>query len=209
MKVDLPFSFDIGTAAFVIVDMQNDFVRSNAPLGVPDALQTIEPVNAVQGLFRAAKRPVIFTRFVAGSEPSLLWTWSPQIREPTNCCKIGHRRYYEDIKAEREAIAVIDELNPRADDPIIDKFWYGAFFRTNLEDVLLSFRADTVVVAGTVTQICVEETARQAFHHGFKTIVLRDCVSSFDPQLHEAALKNLNMKFGAVISSREFIGLAT
>lgn len=61
----------------------------------------------------------------------------------------------------------------------------------------------------TLTQICVEETARQAFHHGFKTIVLRDCVSSFDPQLHEATLKNLNMKFGAVISSKEFSELAT
>ena len=209
MKVDLPFAFDMGTAAFVIVDMQNDFVRSNAPLGVPDALQTIEPITAVQELFRAAKRPVIFTRFVAGSEPSLLWTWSPQIREPTNCCKIGHRRYYQDIQAEREVIAVIDELNPRAGDPIIDKFWYGAFFRTNLEDVLRSFKADTIVAAGTVTQICVEETARQAFHHAFKTIVLRDCVSSFDPQLHEATLKNLNMKFGVVISSGEFMDLAT
>jgi len=209
MKVNLPFSFDMGTTAFVVVDMQNDFVRSNAPLGVPDAIKTIEPINAVKDLFRKVDRPVIFTRFVAGQQPSLLWTWSPQIQEPTNCCKIGHRRYYEDIKAERDVIAVIDELDPRADDPIIDKFWYGAFFRTNLEDVLHSFKADTVVIAGTVTQICVEETVRQAFHHGFKTVVLRDCVSSFDPQLHEATLKNLNMKFGAVISSKEFIELST
>jgi nicotinamidase-related amidase len=209
MTVDLPFAFDMGTAAFVIVDMQNDFVRSNAPLGVPGAINTIQPINAVQDLFRKVRRPVIFTRFVAGEESTMLWTWSPQIREPTNCCKIGHRRYYEDIKAEREVIAMIDELNPQSHDPIIDKFWYGAFFRTNLEDVLRSFKADTVVVAGTVTQICVEDTARQAFHHGFKTIVLRDCVSSFDPQLHEATLKNLNTKFAAVISSKEFIELAT
>ena len=33
MKADLPFSFDMSSTAFVIVDMQNDFVRSNAPLG--------------------------------------------------------------------------------------------------------------------------------------------------------------------------------
>jgi nicotinamidase-related amidase len=139
MMADLPFSFDIGSAAFVIVDMQNDFVRSNAPLGVPAAVKTIEPINAVKDLFRCRNRPVIFTRFVAGSEASLLWTWSPQIKEPTNCCKIGQLRYYEDIKAERECIAVIDEL---------------------------------------------------------------------DPQLHEATLKNLNMKFGVVLSSKEFIELA-
>jgi len=65
----------------------------------------------------------------------------------------------------------------------------------------------SVVLAGTVTQICVEETAREAFHHGFNSIVLRDCVSSFDPQLHEGTLKNLHMKFGVVIDSGELAQL--
>jgi nicotinamidase-related amidase len=208
MKPSLPFSFSIDTSAFLIVDLQNDFVRQNAPLAVPDAVKTLRPVNEVKALFRRHGRPVIFTRFVAGPEPSLLWTWSPQLREPVNCCRIGYRRYYEDIEAERECIAVVDELDPQPGDITVDKYWYGAFFRTNLEDVLRSFKADTVVIAGTVTQICVEDTARQAFHHGFKTIVLRDCVSSFDPHLHEATLNNLHTKFGAVISSEELAGLA-
>jgi nicotinamidase-related amidase len=196
------------TAAFVIVDLQNDFVRVGAPLEVPDARKTLGPVSEVASLFRRHGRPVIFTRFVAGPEPSLLWTWSPQLREPVNCCRIGHRRRYEDIGAERECIAVVDELKPQPGDLIVDKYWYGAFFHTNLEDVLRSFKVDTVVVAGTVTQICVEETAREAFHHGFNTIVLRDCVSSYDPQLHEGTLKTLHMKFGVVMSSGELAALA-
>jgi len=199
--MDQPFEFVIDRAAFIIVDMQNDFVRQNAPLGVPDALTTVAPIKNVIRQFRAASRPVIFTRFVAGPEETLLWTWSPQIRPPVNCCKIGFVRYYEDIDTERECIAVIDELNPEPGDPVVDKFGYGGFFRTNLPDILNAYRVDTVVISGTVTQICVEETAREAFHHGLKTIVLSDCVSSFDPELHRASLRNLAMKFGMVTTS--------
>ncbi len=65
----------------------------------------------------------------------------------------------------------------------------------------------SVVVAGTVTQICVEETARQAFHHGYRTTVLSDCVSSFDSAMHAATLKNLNMKFGVVMDSKDYLEL--
>src|SRR5690606_8483722 len=142
------------------------------------------PTNALIGTFRRLGRPVIFTRFVAGENPSLLWTWSPQIHAPVNCCKTGHRRAYGDINGEREGIAIVDEFDVRPGDPVIDKYWYGAFFRTNLTDILLSHGADSIVIAGTVTQICVEDTARQGFHEGFKVVVVEDCVSSFAPDLH-------------------------
>ena len=197
----------MSTAAFVVIDLQNDFVRPDAPLYVPEALGTIEPVNRVGRRFRSKGRPVMFTRFVAGPNESLLWTWSPEIREPVNCCKLGHTRYYTDIAREAEVVAVVDELERDEKDIVLDKFWYGAFHRTNLEDLLAAHAADTVVLAGTVTQICVEETARQAFHHGFKTIVLSDCCSSFAPDLQAATLKNLDMKFGAVMTSAEFLEL--
>jgi nicotinamidase-related amidase len=198
-----PFALRLASAAFVIVDMQNDFVRVGAPLEVPDARATIKPITAVTRLFRAARRSVIYTRFVTGERETLLWTWSPQIRPPVCCCRVGFRRRYEDIGAERECMAVIDELVVEPGDHVVDKYWYGGFYRTRLQDILFAEGADTVVIAGTVTQICVEETARGAFHHGFKTVVVSDCVSSFAPDLHAAALKNHAMKFGMVLDSRE------
>ena len=85
-----------------------------------------------------------------------------------------------DVGRELDCVAVIDELRVRPGDYVVDKYWYGAFFRTNLHDILLSEHVDTVAVCGTVTQVCVEETAREAFHLGLKTVVLSDCVSSFD-----------------------------
>ena len=200
-----PFALRLASAAFVIVDMQNDFVRVGAPLEVPDTRATIEPIKAVTRLFRAAGRPVIYTRFVTGERETLLWTWSPQIRPPVCCCRVGLRRRYTDIGGERECMAVIDELVVEPGDHVVDKYWYGGFYRTSLLDILFAEGADTVVIAGTVTQICVEETARGAFHNGFKTVVVSDCVSSFAPDLHAAALKNHAMKFGMVLDSQALV----
>ena len=59
----------------------------------------------------------------------------------------------------------------------------------------------SLLVTGTVTQICVEETAREAFHHGFRTTLVADAVSSYAPDLHAATLKNFAMKFGWVEDS--------
>ncbi|MND06551.1 putative hydrolase [compost metagenome] len=61
------------------------------------------------------------------------------------------------------------------------------------------------MITGTVTQICVEETAREAFHHGYKTTVVEDGVSSFAPDLQAAMLKNFGMKFGWVARSESII----
>ena len=200
-----PFEPRLSSSAFVIVDMQNDFVRVGAPLEVPDARATIAPIREVAARFRAAGRPVVFTRFVTGPGETLLWKWSPQIYPPVNCCRLGFRRSYADIPGERECAAVIDELAVQPGDYLVDKFWYGAFFRTNLHDILVAEGADTVVIAGTVTQICVEDTARQSFHHGFKTVLLSDGVSSFDPELQAATLKNFAMKFGRVMASSDLL----
>jgi len=201
MSESPPFDIDPSRTALIVVDMQNDFVRVGAPLEVPDARATIQPIRDTIDLFRRLGRPVIFTRFIAGPKETLLWKWSPQLRPPVNCCKPGFRRRYGDAEGELDCIAVIDELTVEPGDYVVDKYWYGAFFRTNLHDILLSEHVDTTVVCGTVTQICVEETARESFHLGLKTAVLSDCVSSYDPGMHAATLKNFALKFGRVLDS--------
>ena len=202
MSESPPFDIDPSRTALIVVDMQNDFVRVGAPLEVPDARDTIQPIRSTIDLFHRLQRPVVFTRFIAGPKETLLWKWSPELRPPVNCCKPGFLRRYGDAEGELNCIAVIDALTVQPGDYVVDKYWYGAFFRTNLHDILLSEHVDTTVVCGTVTQICVEETARESFHLGLKTVVLSDCVSSYDPGMHAATLKNFSLKFGRVLDSR-------
>ena len=197
------FQLRADRSALIVVDMQNDFVRVGAPLEVPDARETIDVHIELLDWFRTRKRPVIFTRFVAGPHPTLMWKWSPQIAPPVCCCWPGYMRGYGDIEGERDCVAVIDELAPHPGEAQIDKYGYNAFHRTRLTDLLVAHAVDTVLVTGTVTQICVEDTARGAFHEGFQTAVVADAVSSYAPDLQRASLQTLAMKYGRVVKADE------
>ncbi len=195
--------------ALVIVDMQNDFVRVGAPLEVPQARETISNHKELIGFTREKGISVIYTKFLAGPERTLVWEWSPMLAPPVCCCWKGHRRYYEDVKKELDCSDIIEEIYPESGDPVVDKFGYGAFHNTNLEDLLKARLVESLFVTGTVTQICVEETAREAFHRGFKTTLVSDAVSSYMEDLHEATLKNFGMKFGWVSTAREVMDAIT
>lgn len=199
---DVPPNERLRDPALLVIDMQNDFVRVGAPLEVPDARTTIAPVQHLLGAFRARGLPVVFTRFLARELPDLLWLWSPQCQPDTKACWKGHRRRYPDTDDALDCTAVIDELEPYSGELVIDKFGYGAFHDTDLDEYLRALGVGSLLVTGTVTQICVEETARQAFHHGYRTTIVADAVSSFAPDLHAATLKNFAMKFGWVVDTK-------
>ena len=92
----------------------------------------------------------------------------------------------------------MDELTPEPGEVVVDKYGYGSFHNTLLEDALRAAQIAQVWVVGTVTQICVEETVREGFHRGFEMVVAADGVSSFDDELHRATLRNLGQKFALV-----------
>lgn len=191
--------------ALVVVDMQNDFVRVGAPLEVPDSRDTIEVHQKLLAEFRRRGLTVIYTKFISMPEEYPIWNWSPQCLPPTKCCWKGHQRYYPDVGKELDCTEIIDELTPRADEPIIEKFWYGSFHGTPLADILHNRGIESLAITGTVTQVCVEETAREAFQHGFLTTMIADAVSSNVPDLHAATLKNFARKFGWVENSPDFL----
>ncbi len=195
---------DIAKTALLIVDMQNDFVRCGGAMQVEDALKTVPAIKSLLDFARAKDMPVIYTKFVTGKNSSLLWNWSPQI-EQDNACRRCFERHYPDIQKTLNCSDIIDELSPLQNEYVIEKYWYSSFRNTSLVDVLQSENCDTVIVTGTVTQICVEDTVHDAFANGFKVIVAQDGVSSFDDELHQATLKNIEMKYGYVMTSEEII----
>ena len=191
--------------ALIIVDMQNDFVREGAPMEVPDARQTITQHQHLIAFCRKAGIPILYTRFLAGPTRTLMWEWSPQLEAPTLACRRGHYRYYADVDRTLDCVDIIDEIYPKPGDYVIDKYGYGAFHSTNLDATLRSLGVESLILTGTVTQICVEETGRQAFHHGYKTTMVSDAVSSYLPDLHAAVLRNFALKFGWVMTTDEVL----
>lgn len=194
-------ALDLDRQALLVIDMQNDFVRVGAPQEVSDARAITPVVQALVRSFREAGRPIVFTRFMAGPQETLITRWSPECGADTRSCWPGEWRDYADTDQSLEGFDVIPELVVAPDDLVIDKYGYGAFAGTNLADALQARRCDQVVTCGVVTQICVEDTVRQGLQHGFEMVVVPDAVASFDPELHRASLRSMGMKFARVHDS--------
>lgn len=193
-----PFSLARARAGLLVVDLQNDFVRVGAPQEVPSARATLTAVAALRRAARQTGMPVIFTRYTAGPEITHLAWFSPECGPPECSCWPGVSRAYADRTEPLAGHDVVDELTPLPDELVIDKYGYGAFHNTVLEDALRARNLRQLWVVGTVTQICVEETVREGYRRGFEMVVAADGVSSFDDHMHRATLRNLAQKFALV-----------
>ncbi|QDT02253.1 Streptothricin hydrolase [Rubripirellula lacrimiformis] len=106
------------------------------------------------------------------------------------------------------------EVESRPRDILIDKQMPGSFTGTNLGDWLQQIGADTVTIAGYMTQMCCDTTARQAFHRGFKVEFLRDATGTLaveneggsvtGEQLHTATLVAQQMFISDVIDHQQW-----
>lgn len=193
-----PFSLDVSRAALLVVDLQNDFVRAGAPQEVASARSTLARVVTLRAATRGASRPVVFTRYTAGPDVTHHAWFSPECGPPLRSCWPGVERVYDDRESSLAGHDVVDELSPMPGEVIVDKYGYGSFHNTVLDDVLCAANVTQVWVVGTVTQICVEETVREGFRRGYEMVVAADGVSSFDDELHRATLRNLAQKFALV-----------
>lgn len=98
-------------------------------------------------------------------------------------------------------------LSTQNDDLYFEKTAYSAFFpgSCQLPEILSGSAIDTVIIAGTVTNICCESSARDAFTRGFRVIFLTDGTAARRDQDHNAALCNIYRSFGDVRATEEII----
>ncbi|MEA2148397.1 MAG: biuret amidohydrolase [Solirubrobacteraceae bacterium] len=88
-----------------------------------------------------------------------------------------------------EATELADGLAPRPDEYLIRKRRYSAFFATELELVLRSYGARTLVLVGGLTDVCVHYTFADAHQHDYHCRVVTDCVGGSSQRAHDAALE--------------------
>lgn len=107
-----------------------------------------------------------------------------------------------------------DEVESRQRDVLIDKSLPGSFTNTPLAEFLKDHDIDTISIAGYMTQVCCDTTARQAFHRGLSVEFLSDATGTLDvenkagsvtaEQLHESILVAQQMFFSDVIDRAEW-----
>ena len=103
--------------------------------------------------------------------------------------------------------AVWSELDVVPADHIVIKNRYSAFISgsSQLERLLRSLGIDTVLIAGTKTNVCCEATARDAMMLDFKVVLVSDCCAALSDDEHRATLENIIQQFGDVMTGPEVL----
>jgi nicotinamidase-related amidase len=195
-----PFSFDKDSVALVVIDMQRDFLEPGGfgeSLGndVSQLRRTIEPLAAFMATWRANGLPIIHTREghlpdLSDCPPAKLMRGAPSMRigDPSPNGRILIRgEYGHDI---------IDELQPIEGEAVVDKPGKGAFYATELQELLEKDSIKSLLVAGVTTEVCVHTTVREANDRGYECLVLADCVGSYFPEFQRVGLEMIAAQGG-------------
>jgi nicotinamidase-related amidase len=209
-----PYEFvcDPARTALLVIDMQRDFLEPGGfgeMLGndVSHLRRAVAPTRRVLDVFRARALPVIHTR--EGHRPDLSDCPPSKRRRGRLATGIGDPGPMGRILVRGEhGHDIIPELAPAPGEPVIDKPGKGAFYATDLETRLQALGVQSLVVAGVTTEVCVQTTVREANDRGYECLVLEDCVASYFPELHAAALAMVKAQggiFGWVTSSARLL----
>ncbi|WP_067687282.1 cysteine hydrolase family protein [Nocardia jejuensis] len=214
--VPAEFSFDPRSIALLVIDMQRDFLLPGGfgeSLGNDvDLLRTvIDPLAALIAAARATGIPVIHTR--EGHLPDLSDCPPAKLLRGNPSQRIGDPGAFGRILIRGEyGHDIIDELAPLAGEVVIDKPGKGAFYGTELAEVLERDSIRSLLVTGVTTEVCVHTTVREANDRGYECLVVSDCVGSYFPEFQRVGLEMIAAQggiFGWVADSPAVIGALT
>jgi ureidoacrylate peracid hydrolase len=182
-KIDSVITLEARRTAVLVVDMLNDFCKPGGAMVLPGYEKLVAPQRAVLSAARAMSAPVVF----------IVDTHRPNMRREREFLK----RTPHCLEGSWGA-RVIDDLEPRAEDIYVTKRRYSAFFNTDLDLTLKDMEIDALIIMGIVTNICVRATVHDAFFHGYRVVVPRDCVAATGPREQESSLYDIATHFGIV-----------
>jgi len=171
--------------ALIVVDVQNDFCHPDGAcakrgLDVSGAKEIIPNLKKLIDWSHKQKTPVILIQTIHTPETdSEAWcrpgTWGIE--------------FYE--------------FSPAKEDIIVNKHRYSAFINTRLSTVLRTVKAETLIMTGVATNVCVESTARDGFMLDYNILLVPDCCSAPSKAAHDMTLETITKHFGMVAVSDE------
>jgi len=196
------FSFDKSRIALVVIDMQRDFAEPGgfgASLGndVSRIGRIVPTVKRLIEGFRAQGLPVIHTMECHRPDLSDL---PPAKRNRGNpALRIGDPGPMGRVLIAGEpGTSIIDELAPIAGEWVVEKPGKGAFYATQLANILKDNDVAQLVFAGVTTEVCVQTTMREANDRGYECLLAEDATESYFAEFKEAALRMITAQ-GAIV----------
>ncbi|MBM3608118.1 MAG: cysteine hydrolase [Alphaproteobacteria bacterium] len=186
--------------ALIVVDMQNAFMPlpvAHAPCDM--APKIVPQINALAQAVRETGGVVVWIQTACTQGDKITWSNAHNI--------VSHERALQRFAAlERgsEGYALYKDMDARPEDLYVEKHRFSAFIQnsSDLDAILREKGIDTVLITGTVTNVCCESTARDAMMLNYKVVMVSDCNAADNDEEHNATLRAIYLTFGDVMDSK-------
>lgn len=193
-----------GRTALLVVDMQRAFLEPGEAMEVPPARDVVPRIGKLIAMFRDKGLPVVFTRFTYSAEaPLLVGELHPEHRAAIPGAPVGTGRPSSSCLEGQGNVSIVPDLEPRAGELVIDKRYYDGFNGTVLDGALRARGITTLVVTGTMTDICVLATVVGGFNREYRMVVVEDGVATLWPGIQDAVLDILGRAYARVTSAKD------
>ncbi len=199
-----PFeNFTPETTALIVVDMQNFFVADGHLGAVATAREIVPNINAIADGLRSAGGKVVWLVTAFDQATAVEWSTffdhfnSPEMRKGV----------LAGLKKDSDGYALNPELNVRDEDIIIEKDRFSAFIQgsSDIHEQMQKRNIDTLLITGTVTNVCCESTARDASMLNYKTVMVADGNAASSDVSHNATLNSLYGGFCDVLTTEAIL----
>jgi ureidoacrylate peracid hydrolase len=185
--------------ALVVVDMQKAFMLpSVAHSPCLTAQDIVSNINRLAVATREAGGTVIWIQTAYTDETLEDWSTLYKMLGPK-----GTEKRAKALARGSEGYELWPDLDVKREDLIVEKNRFSAFIQgsSNLAEVLRSRGIDTLLITGTVTNVCCESTARDGMMLNFKTVMLTDGNAAVTDEDHNASLIGFYLIFGDIMST--------
>ncbi|WP_447917692.1 isochorismatase family protein [Achromobacter aegrifaciens] len=188
--------------AVVVVDMQQYFTLPGYQGECAPAREIIAPINRLCDAVRDAGGTIVWVQ-TASDNADLFWSHHHGVMLMPE----RSARRLETLRRDAPGYALHPDLRAHDTDLRVTKRFYSAMApgSSELEPLLRGRGVDTLLIAGTVTNVCCESTARDAMMRDFRSIMVDDALAAVTPAEHENALHGWMLFFGDVLSVDESI----
>lgn len=195
--------FDASRTAFVIVDLQNYYTQPGYMAECAAARDTFDAVNRLAQKLRAAGGTVIWVQTCSDGADTFWSHHHAYMLTPERSA----RRLLE-LSRSHSGFDIAAGLDVQPQDPRVIKRCYSALApgSSTLDETLKAYGIRTVLIGGTVTNVCCESTARDAMMMDYATVMVEDALSAVTTHEHVQALQNWLLFFGDVLPVDEVVG---
>lgn len=193
--------FKAGETAIILIEFQNDFCKPGFPLypGIETILKEYKVIeNTVELVRKARERGVLIVGCPVIFESDYR-DLGQEFGIKANVKKLGV------FRRGTEGAEFIDELKPYIDIYVEGKRGLDGFHGTNLDVILRYLGIKNVAIAGFLTNVCVESTARTAFDLNYKVIIIKDCTAATSWEEQRYAEVKLFPLIAEVMTHKEFL----